>query len=53
MPYSQTGMMMENLHPGTEYTIKLSSSNKYGTSDDGTLLKQRTLPGKGSLNYTG
>lgn len=47
LPYSQTGMMMENLQPDTEYKIRLSSSNKYGTSDNGTLLKQKTLPGKG------
>ncbi|XP_073230384.1 uncharacterized protein [Porites lutea] len=44
LPYSQTGMMMENLQPDTEYEIRLSSSNKYGTSDSGTLLKQKTLP---------
>ncbi|CAH3174957.1 unnamed protein product [Porites lobata] len=39
--YSQTGMVMEDLEPATEYIIRLSSINKYGTSD-GVLLTQDT-----------
>ena len=45
LPYSSTGMTMENLKPSTEYTIRLSSNNKYGKSD-GILLTQGTLPGR-------
>ena len=42
--YSQTGMVMEDLEPATEYMIRLSSINKYGTSD-GVLLTQNTREG--------
>ena len=45
LPRTRTGIMMKNLEPDTEYTITLSSNNKYGRSDD-ALLTQRTLPGK-------
>ncbi|XP_073230391.1 angiopoietin-1 receptor-like [Porites lutea] len=41
LSYSQTGMVMEDLEPATEYIIRLSSINKYGTSD-GVLLTQNT-----------
>ncbi|CAH3022247.1 unnamed protein product, partial [Porites evermanni] len=41
LPYTQTGMVMEDLEPATEYIIRLSSINKYGTSD-GVLLTQNT-----------
>ena len=44
LPYSQTGMVMEDLEPATEYIIRLSSINKYGTSD-GVLLTQNTREG--------
>ena len=37
-------MIMENLDPSTEYTIRLSSNNMYGRSE-GVLLTQKTLPG--------
>jgi len=43
LPRTRTGIMMKNLEPDTEYTITLSSNNKYGRSDD-ALLTQRTLP---------
>ena len=45
LPYSSTGMTMKGLKPSTEYTIRLSSNNKYGKSD-GILLTQGTLPGR-------
>ena len=45
LPYSQKGIIMKNLQPDTAYTIRLSSNNKYGRSND-ALLTQRTLPGK-------
>ena len=45
LPYSRTGMTMESLEPSTEYTIRVSSNNKYGRSD-GVLITQSTLPGK-------
>ncbi|CAH3162251.1 unnamed protein product [Pocillopora meandrina] len=38
-------MILENLDPSTEYTIRLSSNNMYGRSE-GVLVTQRTLPGK-------
>ena len=44
IPYPETTMIMENLDPSTEYTIRLSSNNKYGRSE-GVLLTQKTLPG--------
>ena len=50
MPYSQTGMVMEDLEPATEYMIRLSSINKYGTSD-GVLLTQNTREGTGILTF--
>nr|XP_058964172.1 uncharacterized protein LOC131790911 isoform X2 [Pocillopora verrucosa] len=43
IPYPETTMIMENLDPSTEYTIRLSSNNKYGRSE-GVLLTQKTLP---------
>ena len=50
MPYSQTGMVMEDLEPATEYMIRLSSINKYGTSD-GVLVTQNTREGTGILIF--
>ena len=44
IPYPETRMIMENLDPSTEYTIRLSSNNIYGKSE-GVLLTQKTLPG--------
>ncbi|KAJ7337779.1 hypothetical protein OS493_007935 [Desmophyllum pertusum] len=43
LPYSQTRLIMKDLESSTEYTIRLSSSNKYGKSD-GVLVTQETLP---------
>ncbi|XP_078383586.1 uncharacterized protein LOC144666105 isoform X1 [Oculina patagonica] len=43
LPYSQTGVMMKDLEPSTEYTVRVSSNNKYGRSD-GVLITQSTLP---------
>jgi len=43
LPYPRTGMTMEGLEPSTEYTIRVSSNNKYGRSD-GVLITQSTLP---------
>ena len=45
VPYPDTQMILENLDPSTEYTIRLSSNNMYGRSE-GVLVTQRTLPGK-------
>ena len=45
LPYNQTRMALKDLEPSTEYTIRLSSNNRYGRSD-GVLLTKRTLPGK-------
>ena len=50
LPYTQTGMVMEDLEPATEYIIRLSSINKYGTSD-GVLLTQNTREGTGILLF--
>ena len=50
LPYTQTGMVMEDLEPATEYIIRLSSVNKYGTSD-GVLLTQNTRKGTGILLF--
>ena len=41
---------MEDLEPATEYMIRLSSINKYGTSD-GVLLTQNTREGTGILIF--
>ena len=41
---------MEDLEPATEYMIRLSSINKYGTSD-GVLLTQNTREGTGILLF--
>ena len=45
IPYSRTGMTVEDLEPSTEYSIRVSSNNKYGRSD-GAMITKRTLPGK-------
>ena len=45
LPYDQTRMTLKDLEPSTEYTIRLSSNNRYGRSR-GILLTTRTLPGK-------
>ncbi|KAL9962082.1 hypothetical protein ACROYT_G031152 [Oculina patagonica] len=42
MPYPQTGMILKDLKPSTEYTIRLSSNNRYGRSD-GIVVKKKTL----------
>ena len=44
LPYTRTGMIMEDLKPATEYTIRLSSNNIYGRSD-GVSITQMTRPG--------
>ena len=41
---------MEDLEPATEYMIRLSSINKYGTSD-GVLFTQNTREGTGILIF--
>lgn len=46
LPYTQTGMIMEDLEPATEYTIRMSSNNEYGRSDDGASLTLSTSPSK-------
>ncbi|XP_022787755.1 angiopoietin-1 receptor-like [Stylophora pistillata] len=43
VPYPETRMIIKNLDPSTEYTIRISSNNKYGRSE-GVLLTQNTLP---------
>ena len=45
LPYSRTRTTIEDLEPSTEYSIRVSSNNKYGRSD-GVLITQSTLPGK-------
>ena len=45
LPYDKTTMTLDDLEPATEYTIRLSSNNRYGRSD-GVLLTKGTLPGK-------
>ncbi|XP_022795156.1 inactive tyrosine-protein kinase transmembrane receptor ROR1-like isoform X1 [Stylophora pistillata] len=45
IPYPETKMIMENLEPSTEYTIRLSSNNMYGRSE-GVLVTEKTLPNK-------
>ena len=45
LPYTHSELMIKDLDPGTEYTIRLSSNSKYGRSDD-VLLTENTLPGK-------
>lgn len=45
LPYYQTRMVMKDLEPSTEYTVRVSSNNKYGRSD-GVLITQSTLSGK-------
>ena len=45
LSYDQTRMTLKDLEPSTEYTIRLSSNNRYGRSD-GVLLTKGTLPGK-------
>ena len=44
LPYSRTRKTMEDLEPSTEYTIRVSSNNKYGRSE-GALLTQGTRSG--------
>ena len=46
LPYTQTGMVMEDLEPATEYTIRMSSNNEYGRSEDGESLTLSTSPSK-------
>ncbi|KAM7429289.1 hypothetical protein ABFA07_019837 [Porites harrisoni] len=46
LPYTQTGMVMEDLEPATEYTIRMSSNNEYGRSDDGESLTLSTSPNR-------
>ena len=46
LPYTQTGMVMEDLEPATEYKIRMSSNNEYGRSDDGASLTLSTSPSK-------
>lgn len=43
LPYTRTGMIMGDLKPATEYTIRLSSNNIYGRSD-GASITQMTRP---------
>ncbi|KAL9962079.1 hypothetical protein ACROYT_G031149 [Oculina patagonica] len=43
LPYTQTGMILKDLQPSTEYTIRLSSNNRYGRSY-GVFVTERTLP---------
>ncbi|CAH3146164.1 unnamed protein product, partial [Porites evermanni] len=43
LPYTRTGMVVEDLEPSSEYAIRLSSNNRYGRSD-GAIIKQTTLP---------
>ena len=45
LPYDQTGIHLKDLQPSTEYTIILSSNNRYGRSV-GVFVKERTLPGE-------
>ena len=45
LPFDQTRTTLKDLKPSTEYTIRLSSNNRYGQSD-GVLLTKGTLPGK-------
>ena len=45
LPYEKTTMTLDDLEPTTEYTIRLSSNNRYGRSD-GVLLTKGTLSGK-------
>ena len=44
LPYSLTRTTVEDLKPSTQYSIRVSSNNKYGISD-GVMITQRTLPG--------
>ena len=44
VPYPESKMIMKDLEPSTEYTLRLSSNNMYGRSD-GVFLTQNTLPG--------
>ena len=45
LPYTHSELRIKDLDPATEYTIRLSSNNKYGRSD-GVLLTHSTLPCK-------
>lgn len=45
LPYTQTGMMVKDLKPATQYTMRFSSNSKYGRSS-GVILSQATLPGE-------
>ena len=45
LPYNQTRMALKDLEPSTEYTVRLSSNNRYGRSN-GVFLTKGTLPGK-------
>ena len=49
LPYSRAGLMIKDLEPATEYTIRVSSSNKYGISD-GILVTQSTLQSKRQID---
>lgn len=49
LPYSRTGLMIKDLEPATEYTIRVSSNNKYGMSD-GILVTQSTLQSKRQID---
>ena len=44
VPYPESKMIMNDLEPSTEYTLRLSSNNMYGRSD-GVFLTQNTLSG--------
>ncbi|XP_022787750.1 tyrosine-protein kinase receptor Tie-2-like [Stylophora pistillata] len=50
VPHPGSRMIMEDLEPSTEYTIRLSSSNMYRKSSDGIFLTQRTLPNRFIMN---
>jgi len=43
LPFDQTRTTLKDLEPSTEYTIRLSSNNRYGQSDV-VLLTKETLP---------
>ncbi|XP_068735922.1 uncharacterized protein [Montipora capricornis] len=45
LPCEKTRINVKDLEPATEYTMRLSSNNKYGRSS-AILLKQTTLPDK-------
>ncbi|XP_066022960.1 muscle, skeletal receptor tyrosine protein kinase isoform X1 [Pocillopora verrucosa] len=49
VPYPESKMIMNDLEPSTEYTLRLSSNNMYGRSD-GVFLTQNTLPDRFIVN---